>query len=94
MCFIPDRGAEDALFIMVAAIARSIEFNAPLFLASLNLASLGLKKAFDIIKGPQLFEALEVQGVSRPYLALLAEIHGGQRGKLQSQRPFDIWRGV
>ena len=78
--FMPDMGTDDASFMLETAIARSVEFNMPL-----SLASLDLKKAFDRIKWPQLFEALEVQGVSRPYPALLTEIYGGQRGKLQNQ---------
>ena len=80
MGFMPDRGTVEALFTLATAIARSIEFIMPLFFACLDC-----KKAFD---------ALEVQSVSRPCIALLAEIYGGQRGKLKDQRLFDIRREV
>ena len=51
-------------------------------------------KAFDRVKWPQLFVALEVQGVSRPYLAPPAEIYGGHKDNLKDQRLVEIQRDV
>lgn len=89
MGFMPARSAEDASLILESVIGKSIGFNMPLFFASLDL-----KKAFDRILWPQVFEALLEQGVERPYLKLLAAIYSDQTGKLGTGKTFQIGRGV
>ena len=77
MGFMPARSTEDALLILETAISKAIEYHMPLFFASLDL-----KKAFDRILWPQLFAALEAQGVDRSYLKLLTAVYNHQAGRL------------
>ena len=89
MGFMPARSTEDALLVLETVISKAIDYHVPLFFASLDL-----KKAFDRILWPQLFEALDAQGVPRPYLKILSAIYRKQIGRLGADNIFDIKRGV
>ena len=65
-----------------------MEWNFPVWFASLDL-----KKAFDRIEYSSLFGALQSQGVSRPYLKLLAALYCNQTGDVTGNT-FRIQRGV
>ena len=58
------------------------------------MASLHLRKAFDHVEYPALFEALRAQGVPSEYVTLLAEMYRGQSGHLCEAEHFQIGRGV
>ena len=68
--------------------SRSLEWNFPVWFASLDL-----QKAFDRIEYSSLFGALQSQGVSRPYLKLLAALYCNQTGDVTGNT-FPIQRGV
>lgn len=87
--FRPKCMAEDAFLVFEGVTSKSIEWNLPLWMASLDL-----KKAFDRVEYPALFEALRAQGVPSEYLALLAEMYRGQSGHLREAEDFQIGRGV
>ena len=87
--FRPKCSVEDAFLVFEGVTGKSIEWNIPVWMASLDL-----KKAFDRVEYPALFEALRAQGVSSGYLALLAEMYRGQSGHLREAEDFKIGRGV
>ena len=87
--FRPKCSVEDAFLVFEGVTGKSIEWNIPVWMASLDL-----KKAFDRVEYPALFEALRTQGVSSGYLALLAEMYRGQSGHLREAEDFKIGRGV
>ena len=89
MGFRPNRSTEDALLILENVIGKSIEFNTPLWFASLDL-----KKAFDKIEWPQLFHALDAQHLGIEYQHLLAALYSNQVGTFGKDVVFPILRGV
>lgn len=89
MGFRPGRGTNDALIILESIISKSVEFNAPLWFASLDL-----RKAFDRIEWPQLFQALSEQNLPIEYQCLLSCLYNDQVGVLAGGDQFPIRRGV
>ena len=89
MGFRSKRGTDDALIVLESVVGKCIEFNIPLWFVSLDL-----RKAFDRIEWPQLFSALEDQGLPRGCRSLLNQLYGGQCGFLASGDTFPILRGV
>ena len=89
MGFRRKRSTEDALLILENVIGKSLEFNTPLWFASLDL-----KKAFDKIEWPQLFPALDVQDVGIEYQHLLAALSSNQIGTFGKDVIFQVLRGV
>ena len=89
MGFRPERGTEDALSILESVVGKCIEFNVSLWLASLDL-----RKAFHRIEWPQLFAALEEQGLPLGCRSVLHRLYCGQSGFLASGEEFLILRGV
>jgi len=87
--FRPNCSVEDAFLVFEGVTEKCIEWNIPLWMASLDL-----RKAFDRVEYPALFEALQAQGVPPAYLALLAEMYRGQSGHLREAEDFQIGRGV
>ena len=87
--FMPNRSTQDALFILEAVISKSIDKHAPLWFASLDL-----RKAFDRVEWPHLFNALREQGVSNDYISLIGLLYSGQIGGLSDGKDFAISRGV
>ena len=86
--FRPSTSVEDAFAVFENVCSRSLEWNFPVWFASLDL-----KKAFDRIEYSSLFDALQSQGVSRPYLKLLAALYCNQTGDVTG-KTFPIQRGV
>ena len=84
-----DFSVDDAYVVFDTVCGKALEWNLPLWFASLDL-----RKAFDRIEYGSLFAALEFQGVHRSYLSLLALMYHGQTGSVQGSRPFNIRRGV
>ena len=80
---------EEALVIAEMMVSKTAEYNLPLYIASLDL-----KKAFDRIEHKALIEALEVQGLDDPYIALLLDMYSCQTGSANGSRTFQINRGV
>ena len=89
MGFRTKRGTDDALSILESVIGKCIEFNVPMWLASLDL-----RKAFDRIEWPQLFASLQEQGLPLGYRNVLRRLYCGQCGLLASGEEFPILRGV
>ena len=85
----PGTGIEDAFLVFESLCNKSLEWNLPLWFASLDLT-----KAFDRAEYGPLFEALLEQGVPKPYCALLWKLYQNQSGKLQQGHGFSIQRGV
>ena len=79
----------DAFAVLENVCGKSLEWNIPCWVASLDL-----KKAFDRIEYPALFEALRVQGVEQSFIALLAMLYNHQTGRVQGSQNFGINRGV
>ena len=86
--FRPCTSVEDAFVVLESVCSKSLEWNFPVWFASLDL-----KKAFDRIEYSSLFGALQSQGVSRPYLKLLAALYCNQTGDVNG-KTFPIQRGV
>ena len=84
-----ERGTDDALIIVESIISKSIEVNAPLWFASLDL-----RKAFDRIEWPQLFQVLSEQKLPIEYQCLLSCLYENQVGVLAGGDQFPIRRGV
>ena len=74
--------------VLEGVCSRSLEWNFPVC-----FANLGLKKAFDRTESSSLFGVLHSQGVSRPYVNLLAALSGNQTGDVNG-KIFPIQRGV
>ena len=84
--FRPCTSVEDAFVVLESVCSKSLEWNFPVWFASLDL-----KKAFDRIEYSSLFGALQSQGVSRPYLKLLAALYCNQTGKgMGKPSPFNV----
>ena len=64
--FRPNTGIDDAFVVLECLSSKSLEWNAPIWFASLDLT-----KAFDRIDYSPLFDALLQQGVPRCYCTLL-----------------------
>ena len=78
----------DAFVVLEAVLGKSIEWNLPCYVASLDL-----KKAFDRIEYLALFAALRDQSIEDHYIALLAAIYHDQTGRVLGSPKFDIERG-
>ena len=89
MGFRPGRGTDDALAVLECAVSNSIEFNAPLWIVSVDLS-----KAFDRVEYHALFEAIGQQGVPAPYVSLLRLLYRQQHGLVPGAEPFAVTRGV
>jgi hypothetical protein len=85
----PGTGIEDAFLVFESLCSKSLEWNLPLWFASLDLT-----KAFDRVEYGPLFEALLEQSVPKPYCALLWKLYQNQSGKLQQGHGFSVQRGV
>ena len=83
------RRIDDVFIILESVISKSMEFNMPLWMASLVL-----RKAFDRIEFTPLFEALRIQEVPESYIALLSALYSEQVGQVNGSEFFDIQRGV
>ena len=57
------RNINDVFIILESIVGKSIEYNTPLWLASIDL-----RKAFDRVEFGPLLEALRSQGVDGPYV--------------------------
>ena len=86
--FRPCTNVADAFAVLGSVCSKSLEWNFPVWFASLDL-----KKAFDRIEYSSLFGALQSQGVYRPYLKLLAALYCNQTGDVNG-KTFPIQRGV
>ena len=62
-----DRRIEDVFAILESVISKTIEWNLPLWMVSIDL-----RKAFDRISYPALFQALREQNVPESYIQLLS----------------------
>ena len=82
-------GIDHAFAVLETMIGKSIEWDTPLWCASLDL-----RKAFDKIEHRSLFEALHAQGVPQCYISLLTTLYRSQTGQVQAGRKFSIQRGV
>ena len=82
-------GLEDAYFVYESLCSKGLEWNAPLWFASLDLT-----KAFDRVEYDPLLTALLEQGVPKVYCALLRVLHQQQCGSLHGGKTFAIQRGV
>ena len=76
-------GIDYAFAVLETMIGKSIEWDTPLWCASLDL-----RKAFDRIEHPSLFEALHDQGVPQCYISLLSALCRSQTGQVQAGRSF------
>ena len=88
MGFRPQRGCDDALMIFETIISKSLEWNAPVWIVSIDLT-----KAFDKVEYNTLFAALAEQGVGDAYIALLTRLYSQQSGSIDGAN-FPIRRGV
>ena len=79
------RRIDDEFIILESVITKSMEFNMPLWMASLDL-----RKAFDRIEFKSLFEALRTQDVPESYIALLSTLYSEQVGQVNGSEYFDI----
>jgi len=84
-----DHSINDAFIVLETVCGKSFEWQLPCWIASLDL-----KKAFDRIEYPALFEALRQQGIEEHYIALLAAMYSEQTGRVLGSTPFNIERGV
>ena len=89
VCFRRGTGIDHALAVFETVCGKSVEWNAEIWFASLDLT-----KAFDRVEHDQLFQALKEQHVPQPYIALLKAIYSSQTGSVFGGRPFEIQRGV
>ena len=87
--FRPNTGIDDAFVVLECLSSKSLEWNAPIWFASLDLT-----KAFDRIEYSPLFDALLQQGVPRCYCTLLWKLYKGQTGSVHGSERFNIERGV
>ena len=79
--FRPGVRIEDALLVAESLISKTLEWNVPLWMASLDL-----KKAFDRVQHDYLFAALQEQHIDDSVIALLLEISSGQVGSVGEGR--------
>ena len=89
MGFRAKTGVDHALLVLECVIGKSLEWNVPVWIVSIDL-----KKAFDKICYSSLFDALREQGVDESYLALLARLYSAQSGSIAGEASFPIRRGV
>ena len=87
--FRPNTGIDDAFVVLECLSSKSLEWNAPIWFASLDLT-----KAFDPIEYSPLFDALLQQSVPRCYCTLLWKLYKGQTGSVHGSERFNIERGV
>ena len=87
--FRPGKSIEDAFVILENIVGQSLKWGMPVWIVSLDL-----RKAFDTVNHEALFNALEEQGISREYIALLRFLYVGQTGEVKGSNPFHIDRGV
>ena len=73
--FRPNRNINDVFIILESMIGKSIEYDTPLWLVSLDL-----RKAFDKVEFSPLLDALRAQGISEPYVQLISELYSNQWG--------------
>jgi sorting nexin-29 len=83
------RSTSDALMIMECMISKSIEWNLPLWIISVDM-----KKAFDRVEHRALFEALARQGIGSSYINVLRRLYDDQKGMKGANAYFPIERGV
>ena len=86
--FRPNPGIDDALVVLECLSFKSLEWNAPI-----RFASLDLTKAFDRIEYSPLFDALLQQGVPRCYCTLFWKLYKRQAGSVHGSERFNIDRG-
>ena len=70
-------------------VSRCTEHNVDMWLVSVDL-----RKAFDRVEQPALFNALQTHGLPNGYCKLLREIYRDQVGVLDEETRFPIARGV
>ena len=87
--FRPNTGIDDAFVVLECLSSKSLEWNAPMWFASLDLT-----KAFDRIEYSPLFDALLQQGVPRCYCTLLWRLYKGQAGSDHGSERFNFERRV
>ena len=87
--FRPGRSTTQALFALEQVMSKSIEWNTPAWIISIDL-----RKAFDRVEQHMLFNSLREQGVDEGYICLLNLLYAGQRGILGEQHSFEIARRV
>ena len=75
--FCPGVRIEDALVVIEILILKTLEWNLPLWMASLQL-----KKSFDRIEQSPLFAALRQQNIDDPSIALVFDIYYRQHGSV------------
>ena len=75
--------------VLENVIAKNIEFNTPLWIASIHL-----RKAFDRIQYGPLLQTLREQNIPDPYVALMSELYRDQWGYVRGGSYFQIQRGV
>ena len=80
---------EDVFCVLENVIGKSIEFEIPLWMASLDM-----RKAFDRIEFVPIFNVLREQGVPESYIALLTSLYTNQVGSVNGSKHFKINRGV
>ena len=69
---------EDAFLIYESLIANSLEFNMPIWVASLDL-----RRAFDQIEFSALVEALRSHNLPESYIHLILALYSDQDGAVQ-----------
>ena len=75
--FRSDRRIEEHLLTACLVIEKTLAANIPIWLVSLDLS-----KAFDRIRWPSLWQALEAHGVSKHLVWLLQALYHGQEGQV------------
>ena len=83
--FRPNRRIEDVFVVLENVIGKSIEYNLPLWMVSLDM-----RKAFDRIEFGPLFDALRSQCDPEPYIALLMVLYEEQWGSANGSSLFAI----
>ena len=87
--FRPNRDINDVFIILENLVGKSIEFNTPLWLVSLDL-----RKAFDTVEFEPLLAALRLQGISEAYVQLISDLYSKQWGYVMGSTWFQINRSV
>ena len=87
--FCPNRRIEDVFAVLESVISKTIEWNVPLWMVSIDL-----RKAFDRISHRALFQSLREQNVPESYIQLLGLLYQNQTGCVNGSKAFPILRGV
>ena len=82
-------GIEHTFLVFEDNCSKSLEWNAGLWFASLDLT-----KAFDRLEHDALFRALREQNLPLPYVNLLVDLYKHQTGSVLGSEHFPICRGV